>query len=76
MSRCGHCGHTMPADKVSLDGVAQAEAHVLGDLDALHPARVGGVVRRVVDGIVHRSAFLVQHASQRSRPSPILSSGA
>ena len=36
-----------------LHGVAQAEVHVLRDLDALHPARVRGVVLGVVDLIAH-----------------------
>ena len=46
------------------EGVAEREAHVLGDCDALHAARMRGVVARVVYGVVRRLRLAVdRHGS-------------
>src|SRR4029079_3098857 len=39
-----------------LDSVAEVEAHMLGDRDALHAGRMCGVMRRVIDKVGHVSS--------------------
>lgn len=43
-----------PCSPDVLDGVPEVEAHVLGYIDALNPARVGRIVGRMVDIVCHR----------------------